>query len=206
MEENNTKTPATTSSLSLTNSNAVTVMARLNDKFAAVRTPSDCVALQAENPDTVKCLLRIKRESDDNGASLKKTLATLLFATDRFLHLKEGMSNEEIFFTAENIISEYGGMITFADIKVIFTDARLGKYGKMYERLSCATVMDWFNQYIDNRLNAAEQYSIRQARRTFGTPQERMKPKRPQPSDDDSIYKEYKAHVIADIIKRENND
>lgn len=190
----------------MTNSNAVTVMARLNDKFATVRTPSDCVALQAENPDTVKCLLRIKRESNDDGANLKKTLAMLLFATDRFLHLKEGMSNEEIFFTAENIISEYGGMITFADIKVIFTDARLGKYGKMYERLSCATVMDWFNQYIDNRLNAAEQYSIRQARRTFGTPQERMKQGRPQPSDEDTVYKEYKARVFSEIIKNENND
>ena len=190
----------------MTNSNAVTVMARLNDKFATVRTPSDCVALQAENPDTIKCLLRIKRESDDNGASLKKTLAMLLFATDRFLHLKEGMSNEEIFFTAENIISEYGGMITFADIKVIFTDARLGKYGKMYERLSCATVMDWFNQYIDKRLGEAEQYSIRQARRIFGTPQERMRAKRPQPSDEDTVYKEYRATVIADIIKKGNND
>ena len=206
MEDNKPNTPATTSSLSLTNSNAVTVMARLDEKFKSVKTSSDCVALQAENPDTLKCLLRIKRESDNDGANLKKTIAMLLYATDKFLHLKEGMTSEEIFFTAENIISEYGGMITFADIKVILTDARLGKYGKMYERLSCATIMDWFNQYIDKRLDEAEQYSIRQARRTFGTPQERMKPKRSQPSDEDTVYKEYKAHVIADIIKKENND
>lgn len=198
--DNNTRMPETTNNRSLTPLNGGMVLASLEKKFVAVKTAKDAVALQAENPDAIRCLKRIVRE--DGEMKLKKTLAALLYALDKFLHLKEGLSDEEIFFTADSIVDEFGGQITFADIKVVIENAKRGNYGKMYERLSCATVMDWFRQYIDQRLDAAEQYSISQTRRKYGTPSVRVAPKRPQPSDDDAAYKDYRARVTSDLIKQ----
>lgn len=198
--DNNTRMPETTNNRSLTPLNGGMVLASLEKKFVAVKTAKDAVTLQAENPDAIRCLKRIVRE--DGEMKLKKTLAALLYALDKFLHLKEGLSDEEIFFTADSIVDEFGGQITFADIKVVIENAKRGNYGKMYERLSCATVMDWFRQYIDQRLDAAEQYSISQTRRKYGTPSVRVAPKRPQPSDDDAAYKDYRARVTSDLIKQ----
>lgn len=198
--DNNTRMPETTNNRSLTPLNGGMVLASLEKKFVAVKTAKDAVVLQAENPNAIRCLKRIVRE--DGEMKLKKTLAALLYALDKFLHLKEGLSDEEIFFTADSIVEEFGGQITFADIKVVIENAKRGNYGKMYERLSCATVMEWFRQYIDQRLDAAEQYSISQTRRKYGTPSVRVAPKRPQPSDDDAAYKDYKTHVISDLINQ----
>lgn len=81
-------------------------------------------------------------------------------ALDRFLHLKNPLGEDEIDFIAEQIVDEFGGALTFADLHVVLTNAKAGRYGKFYERLSAPDVLDWFRKYYDERLDAAFQYNL----------------------------------------------
>lgn len=100
-----------------------------------------------------------------------KTLPILklhIVALDRFLHLKNPLSETEINFIAEQIIDEFGGALTFADVHLVLKDAKAGKYGKFYERLSAPDVLDWFRNYFSRRLDAAYEINLRNDKATYG--------------------------------------
>ena len=91
-------------------------------------------------------------------AMIKLNIAAL----DRFLHLKNPLSEEEIVFVSEQIVEEFGGALTFADVHLVLKDAKAGKYGKFYERLSAPDILEWFRIYYDKRLDAAYELNRRQ--------------------------------------------
>lgn len=132
-----------------------------------VKTVEQSVAL---SHDECPCLLRLAHESQQSHEEIITLLSAHLLALNQFLNLKNGMDSEEIIFTAESIVDEFGGALTFADINIVLTAAKRGKYGKMYERLSCAQVMDWFRNYYSERMEAAERLSIHQAREEKSAP------------------------------------
>lgn len=138
----------------------------MREKFAAVRSYNDCFALQEQGEPV---LLALARQGE---RTRKQTVAVLLCALtefNNFLHLKNPLTNEEGSFIAEQIVDEFGGALTLADVNLVLHKAKAGQYGKMYERLSAPTVMSWFRQYYDERLDAASNYQVskkREARQT----------------------------------------
>lgn len=112
------------------------------------------VALSREE---APCLRYLVRKSDVRIVATG--LVMHLRELDEFLHLKNGMSDEALIFTAESIIDEFGGALTFADVKVVLDDIKRGKYGKPYERLDSISILGCFRQYYNERLDAAEAYT-----------------------------------------------
>ena len=174
------------------------VPAKIDKTFAAVRTVQDSVAL---SPHDVPCLLRLAHTSEESAKSVTALLAANIYALDRFLHLKNGMTNEEVFFAAESVLNEFGGGLTFADIKIVLEGAKMGKYGMFYERLSAPQVIEWFRTYFDERMQAAENYNLSHDRRQYGVPTYRTKPQRETAAadDDDTVYREYMQRKINEI-------
>ena len=69
------------------------------------------------------------------------------------------MSEGNIDFIAMNVISDFGNL-TFSDINLVFTRAKKGHYGELYESLNTAKVLGWFTQYYEERLETAAEISL----------------------------------------------
>lgn len=93
-----------------------------------------------------------------------------LVVLDAFLKQKEGLTAEEIELIVEEVVSKYPSL-TFADIHVIFRDAKLGKYGELYNRLTCANVVKWFDNYFAKRCETAYQMNLNADRQKYGATQ-----------------------------------
>lgn len=175
------------------------VPAKIDKTFAAVKTVQDSVAL---SPQDVPCLLRLAHTNEESARSVTALLAANIYALDRFLHLKNGMSNEEVFFAAESVLNEFGGGLTFADVKIVLEGAKMGKYGMFYERLSAPQVIDWFKTYFGERMQAAENFNLSNDRRQYGVPTYRPKQQRETAAaDDDENYKNYVNRIISQTTK-----
>jgi len=86
--------------------------------------------------------------------------AHLLELSD-YLNLTRSMTGAQIDITAEMILDEFP-MIKIADMIYIFKQAKMGKFGAIYEGLDGAKILSWFRQVFDERLNAAEFVSDRE--------------------------------------------
>lgn len=141
-------------------------------RYAAVKTMVQAVALTREE---APCLRYLVRKSDEKIVATGLVLH--LRELDEFLHLKNGMSNEALIFTAESIIDEFGGALTFADVKVVLDNIKRGKYGKPYERLDSISILSCFREYYNERLDAAEAYTrnadVRAQREAMAAPAEK---------------------------------
>lgn len=140
--------------------------------FAMVKTMNDCLMIQEQGEPVLRAIVK-------QGEEESKKLSAMIFlnvaAFNKFLHLKNPLSNEEADFIVEQIIDEFGYALTMADVYVVFRNAKAGKYGSFYERLSAPDVLNWFRDYYDSRLDAAEQRSMMKDRNQFGEPEMRLR-------------------------------
>ncbi len=133
--------------------------------FAEVRTVQQSVALPHEE---CPCLLAIARQGEQARREVVTLLSAHLLALQQFLNLKNGMSSDALIFAAESVLNEFGGGITWADVKIVLDGAKMGKYGEYYERLSCPQVVGWFRKYAEQRAEAAETWSRNSDARVYG--------------------------------------
>lgn len=79
-----------------------------------------------------------------------------------FFNVGKAMTDMQTYDTAMLIVETYP-MLNVADINFVFKQAKLGRFGKLYDRLDGAIILDWFEQYLDRRCNAAAERSISEA-------------------------------------------
>lgn len=72
---------------------------------------------------------------------------------DKFLALKNNLSEEHLMFIAEGIIDEFSEF-TMLDIAFIIRKAKMGAYGEFYNRLNPTKIFTWIREYKKERLNA----------------------------------------------------
>lgn len=77
------------------------------------------------------------------------------------------MTDEQTSETALLIAETYPSL-NIADINLIFRNAKLGRYGKIYDRLDGQIILEWFDRYFDERCNAAAEQSIQEAEKYKG--------------------------------------
>lgn len=75
-----------------------------------------------------------------------------------YLNLSRGLTGPQIDQTAEMILDEFP-LMKIADLIYIFKQAKMGKFGTLYESLDGAKILSWFRQVWDERLTAAEYQS-----------------------------------------------
>ena len=74
------------------------------------------------------------------------------------LNVANTLTSDQLVQAARLLSDEYW-YLTLADLKVIFTNAMLGKYGELYNRLDVQVISGWFAQYSLARTNAHEHKS-----------------------------------------------
>lgn len=128
----------------------------IHKTFADVKTVNDCLALQLAGEP---CLKTIERQSEGAKKQLLAMIRLNIIALNNFLHLKNQLNEAEVDLIADEIVDEFGDALTFADIHYVLKKGKTGAYGQFYERLSAPTVCDWFRQYYNARLDAAEYFT-----------------------------------------------
>lgn len=127
-------------------------------------------------------------------------------ALDRFLQLKNPLGEDGIDFIAEQIVNEFGGALTFADLHVVLTNAKAGRYGNLYERLSPPVVLDWFRKYYNERLDAAFEYNLtHDTYRNINTKpvEKRVADKhKAEIAERQKVVDEHNAQMLAELLKQ----
>lgn len=75
------------------------------------------------------------------------------------LNLRRPMSEDNIDLIAIYILSDYGNL-TISDINLVFTRAKTGAYGELYESLNTAKVLLWFSEYSESRMETAAEMNL----------------------------------------------
>ena len=203
-----------TTALTTAESRAITLSARcerldlcnpanIAKTFSAVKSQTDAIALQhAGEP----CLLSIRRQGEKEGVKMLAIIKLNIAALDRFLQLKNPLGEDGIDFIAEQIVNEFGGALTFADLHVVLTNAKAGRYGNLYERLSPPVVLDWFRKYYNERLDAAFEYNLtHDTYRNINTKpvEKRVADKhKAEIAERQKVVDEHNAQMLAELLKQ----
>lgn len=106
-----------------------------------------------------KSLAVIKKDLGELGqVTVIKVLNLLLIDLIEFFNVGSPMGVEQLNQTTKLIISEYY-FLKPDDFRFCFDRAMKGYYGKIYNRLDGAIIMEWLNKYIDERAEFAENES-----------------------------------------------
>lgn len=79
-----------------------------------------------------------------------------------FFNVGKTMNDKQVAVTCDLII-DYYPYFKPEDFKLCFRNAMLGKYGKQYDRLDGAIILEWLKCYDIERSNFAEEQSISEA-------------------------------------------
>lgn len=139
--------------------------ALISKTFTGVTTVEKALSVEAPS---LKCL---SKKDGCNEEQVKALIMAHLISLDAFLKQKNGLSTEEIELIADEVMDVYGYMLNFADINVIFRNAKLGKYGELYGQLSCAKVVKWFEDYSNLRCETAYEMNRRADSAMYGVTQ-----------------------------------
>lgn len=110
-------------------------------------------ALKSQSP----ALATLKAELGE-----QKLLAILtLFITDavEFFNVGKSMTGEQIVQTAKLISKDYY-YLKPEDFKLCFENAKRGRYGKLFDRLDGAIVLEWLSTYVNQRMDRAEESNL----------------------------------------------
>lgn len=98
--------------------------------------------------------------AEGNDEKVVALVALNIVALDNYLHLRNRLTEVEVNTISRDIVDEFGGALSFADLYIVLRSARRGEYGKFYERLSGPDIMTWFSDYYERRLSASAEKLI----------------------------------------------
>jgi hypothetical protein len=120
-------------------------------KFKEVNTIQKSIELKLPS------LVRYKKEFGEE--KIESVIKLWLVDLNNCLNLRRPMSESNIDLIAFYIVSDFGNL-TLPDIHLVFTRAKKGLYGELYESLNSAKVLGWFKDYFEERLEIAGEMTI----------------------------------------------
>jgi hypothetical protein len=115
-------------------------------QLRGANTPVKCIKSDA------KVLAVIKKDIGEK--ELNKLIKVWIADLNDFLNISRKMSLPQAEQTATMIISDFYYM-NMADINLVFTRAKKGYYGALYESLDGMKIYSWFEKYANERAQAA---------------------------------------------------
>lgn len=126
--------------------------------FPAVRSVED--AMRNNSPTLVAA--KHSAIAKNNGHNIVKDTLCLMFAkVVRVFNVARNADPTQIVEAVELIESEYF-WLKLSDIYFICKQAKMGKYGKTYERIDVPTILGWVETHVNERLMIAEEKSLQE--------------------------------------------
>lgn len=89
-------------------------------------------------------------------------LATWIINVQEFFNIAAKMNDAQVEETTYMILDDFWAL-NIADINLVFGNAKRGQYGQLYGRIDGAIIYGWFQSYFEDRCNACENRTIREA-------------------------------------------
>jgi len=99
----------------------------------------------------------IKKELGD--IVTKAILSIILIDLVKFFNIGKSMDDEQVAQTIEMIQDEFY-MLKPEDLKLCFSNAKKGKYGKVYDRLDGQIIIEWLTTYFNDRTSYSAEKSF----------------------------------------------
>jgi hypothetical protein len=99
-----------------------------------------------------------KRAAGEERA--KAVMVLILTDLVDFFNVGNSMNANQVINTAEMILDAYG-YLKIDDFKLCFNQAKRGDYGQVY-RMDGNVILSWIRQYVNDRMNAADETSYAQ--------------------------------------------
>ena len=98
--------------------------------------------------------------SNDDMGDMTVRAFVLIMLTDcvSFFNIGKTMTEVQLAQTAEMIIDDYG-FLKIDDFKLMFTYAKKGYYGAMYDCIDGNVILRWIEVYLKERMNVGESIS-----------------------------------------------
>lgn len=140
-------------------------------------------------------LAKIVKQSGGDNRQLLAILKVNIIALAAYLKLKNSLDEDDVDYTAEQIYENYGMVLNLADVYCVLRNAKHGKYGKFYERLSATDIITWFRDYYNERMDVAAEYNRRKDMAMYGAGTTRYREKKSQQqSASDNAYMMWKSN------------
>lgn len=159
-------------------------------KFVGIRTIEQALA--------VKCPTIAKMTKMFGTEKVEAYIKLWLINLNEVINLKRTLKEHQIDECAMLLVQQFKN-VTIADINLIFTMAKTGEHGDLYESLSIDKIIRWFRTYFEQRCEVAAIQSQRQADKFKYSAE---KTPRTQGAIDE-IYNEFKKQY--DIQQLKNN-
>ena len=120
--------------------------------FLEVRPNSYLEIFKSDSPT----LITIRKKQGDE-ATLQDLAYCITYITG-LANVIRPMTKEQIIETSYKLINDFG-VFKIIDIKYCLMNGIEGKYGKIMDRLDYSIILEWFNKYFDERMQAGENES-----------------------------------------------
>jgi len=148
MEENQEKMHLMISSSASAETNVTIVYDTTVQKynFSAIKTVNDAMVNQSPS------LVAMQKKEPKLAANMLKLM---IAKTARAFNLTRNIEPAQIECLVEDLQSEYY-YLKLSEIFYVLKEARMGRMGKTYERIDQPTIMQWFENYVEQRLAIGE--------------------------------------------------
>lgn len=131
----------------------------------------------------------------DNGKQVAKSLVIIaLVDLIEFYNVSNTFSDTQINSTSDLIMTEFYWLKP-EDFKLCFNNAKIGKYGQLYNRLDGAVIFEWLNTYQNER---AEFFALQRSKENF--------PAAVRANETKEIHKLYDEVVKQSLAEQELNN
>lgn len=137
---------------------------------------------KSQTPSLVKI-----QEVENGEMKLKALMFAIVSDLVQFFNVGKTMSTNQIGSTVELLIECYP-VYKLDDFVLCFKRAKLGQYGKLYDRIDGNIILDWFEAYIQERNTEFEQLRINEQKHREENPDEAV----PMPD----FMKEFKQSLL----------
>lgn len=118
--------------------------------FALIKSTKD--AMKNESPS----LALMKKKNKDLADNILKLMVA---KTARSFNITRNIEPNQILDLVETLNTDFY-YLKLSEIYYIFKQAKMGKFGKTYERIDEPTILGWFNTYVEERFEIAETESL----------------------------------------------
>lgn len=148
MENNQVKLHSMISSVASQESNAMSIYDRISEKhnFPAIKTIQDAMKSASS------CLVTMKNTDKTLASNILKLM---IAKTARAFNLTRNIEPAQIECLVEDLQVDFY-YLKLSEIYFVLKEARMGRMGKTYERLDQPTIMQWFENYAEQRLSIGE--------------------------------------------------
>ena len=111
---------------------------------------------EALNPNS-KQLSKIKLDNGENAAKL--ILIEAITDVVMFFNVGKTMNEQQLIQTVDLILQNYW-YLRISEFKYLFNKAKIGAYGKLYDRIDGSIIFEWIDKYLEERKEALIQNQI----------------------------------------------